>query len=60
MNVRMLVWLVLCSVALGCGAKPRLASAEKFITLEQWRQMPPHEQYDPYTLEHLQVPPRKN
>lgn len=58
--MRRLVPFFLLALILGCGGGSEPASKEKFITLEEWKKMPPHEKYDPYVLERLQKPPAKN
>lgn len=57
--MRRIVPFFLSAVMLGCGGGSEPASKEKFITLEEWKKMAPHEKNDPYVLERLQKPPAK-
>ena len=48
-----LLGLALLVVVVGCGGSAAPAPAEKAITWEEYRKLPPFEKDDPYVLRHL-------
>jgi len=51
--------IVVVALMLGCGERqPQAADTTPYMTEQQWRELPPEEQHDPYILRRLQTQPR--
>lgn len=60
MRAKLLLLGIILTFALGCGrGQPMVDSGEKYISLDEWKKMPPEERYEPFVLERLQRQPRK-